>query len=255
MSSMRVLAIDTTSECGGAAIYDQDQCLATALNEGSASGYAVTLFGLVDRALAQAGIGFPDIDLYAVSNGPGSFTGIRVGLAAAQGWARAFARPLKGVTLFEAMVEHALPDADWAVPLLDARRGEFFVGLYRRMLGVDGQMDTFEAAGEGQLVRPERLQSLLDALGRGGQCRTFRAGTIACLTRSHDLKARSLRESLSLDLAAVDVSGALLEAIAKVAVRAHRQGAVSSPEELDACYIRRTDAEMNWRPSAKKVGP
>jgi len=251
---MRVLAIDTTSECGGAAIYDQNKCLATALNEGPASGYAVTLFDLADRALAQAGIGFPDIELYAVSNGPGSFTGIRVGLAAAQGWAKAFARPLKGVTLFEAMVEHAHPEADWAVPLLDARRGEFFVSLFRRINGVAGQEDAFEAAGAGQLVRPERLQNMLEALGRGGQCRTFRGGTIACLTRSHDLKARSLRESLSPDLAAVDVSGALLEAIAKVAVRAHERGDVSSPEELDACYIRRTDAEINWRPSAKKVG-
>ncbi len=250
---MRVLAIDTTSECGGAAIYDQHECLATALNEGPASAYAVTLFDLVDRALAQAGIRFPDIDLYAVSNGPGSFTGIRVGLAAAQGWAKAFAKPVKGVTLLDAMVEQAHPDTDWAVSLLDARRGEFFVGFYRRMPRVAGEGDAFEATGPGQLVRPERLQSLLEALGRGGQCRTFSGGTIACLTRAHDLKARSLRESLSLDLVVMDVSGALLEAIARVALRAHERGGTSSPEELDACYIRRSDAEMNWRPAAKKA--
>ena len=64
-------AIDTTSEYGGAAIYDQEECLARALNSEPASRYAVTWFEMADRALAQAGIGFPDIELYAGSNGPG----------------------------------------------------------------------------------------------------------------------------------------------------------------------------------------
>lgn len=254
MFEMRVLAIDTTSEWGGAAVYDRGKCLGLALNSGPASGYAVTLFDLVEQALAQAQAGFPDIDLYAVSNGPGSFTGIRVGLAAVQGWAKAFAKPLKGVTLLEAMVERAHPDADWAVPLLDARRGEFFAGFYRRLPPTTDKKDGFEAAGEGQLVRPDRFESMLEALGRGGQCRTFSGGSIVCVARDHDLKARSLRENLSLDVGAADVSGSLLDAIASLAVRAHGQGEVSSPENLNACYIRRSDAEMNWRPVPTKAG-
>lgn len=251
---MRLLAIDTTSEHGGAAVYDQKECLASALNSEPASRYAVTLFELADRALAQAGIGFPDIELYAVSNGPGSFTGIRVGLAAAQGWAKAFQRPVKGVNLLEAMVEYAHPEADWAVPVLDARRGEFFAGFYRRTADAAGPQAGFEAAGPGQLVRPDRLKTMLDALSQGGQCRTFIGGSIAFLTRSHDLKARSLRESLSQDLLGIEVPGTLLEAIAGVALRAHEQGETSSPDELDACYIRRSDAEMNWRAPVAKAG-
>jgi tRNA threonylcarbamoyladenosine biosynthesis protein TsaB len=251
---MRVLAIDTTSDCGGAAVYDQNECLGIALNEEPASRYAVTLFGLAERALAQARIGFPDVELYAVSNGPGSFTGIRVGVAAAQGWAKAFARPVKGVTLLEAMVEQGRPDADWAVPVLDARRGEFFAGFFQRVPGIAGQIDSFEATGPGQLLRMDRLAASLEALCRGGQCRTFSGGSVACLTRTHDLKARSARESLPLDLVAIDVSGVLLDAIARLALRAHERGGVTSPEGLDACYIRRSDAEMNWRPSVTKAG-
>lgn len=251
---MRVLAIDTTSEHGGAAIYDQDECLAIALNQEPASRYAVTLFDLVERALSQARMGFSDIELYAVSNGPGSFTGIRVGLAAAQGWAKAFAKPVRGVTLLEALVEQAHPTADWAVPLLDARRGEYFVGFFRKTPGGPSSIDTFEATGPGQVVRPDRLVTLQEALGHGGQCRTFSGGSVACITRTHDLKARSLRKSLPLDLAWIDVSGTLLGAIARVALRAHEDGNVTQPEELDACYIRRSDAEMNWRSSATKAG-
>ncbi|HET7100509.1 MAG TPA: tRNA (adenosine(37)-N6)-threonylcarbamoyltransferase complex dimerization subunit type 1 TsaB [Terriglobia bacterium] len=251
---MRLLAIDTTSEYGGTAVYDQKECLAMVLNSGPASRYAVTLFEMADRALAQAGMGFPEIELYAVSNGPGSFTGIRVGLAAAQGWATAFRRSVKGVNLLEAMVECARPEGDWAVPVLDARRGEFFTGLYRKITDTAGPQSGFEAAGPGQLVRPERLQTMLDELSQGGQRRTFTGGSIAFLTRTHDLKARSLRESLHQDLLGVEVPGALLEAIAGVALRAHEQGGIPSPEELDACYIRRSDAEMNWQAPAPKAG-
>lgn len=251
---MRVLAIDTTSEHGGAAVYDQDECLALALNQEPASRYAVTLFGLVEQALEQARIGFADIDLYGVSNGPGSFTGIRVGLAAAQGWAKAFAKPVIGVNLLEAMIECARPDSDWAVPVLDARRGEFYAGFYR--MGDDGGHHTrSEAAGPGQLVHAERFKAMLEALSTGGQCRTFSGGSIVCLARSHDLKARALCKDLPEDLAGMmEVPGALLEAIARLALRVHERGGTPLPEDLDACYIRRSDAEMNLRPPALKAG-
>jgi hypothetical protein len=94
----------------------------------------------------------------------------------------------------------------------------------------------------------------VETLGRGGQCRTFSGGTIACVTRAHDQKARSLCESLPPNLAGIEVPGVLLEAIARVALHACEQGETPSPEDLDACYIRRSDAEMNWRPSATKAG-
>jgi tRNA threonylcarbamoyl adenosine modification protein YeaZ len=243
---MLTLALDTTSECGGAAVYEGDACRSTALNEGAANRYSVTLFELVERALAEAKIGFRDIDLYAVSKGPGSFTGIRVGLAAALAWAKGFGKPLQTVTLLEAMAQQAQPSTDWAVPMLDARRGEFFLGFFRRLTSAEGN-SWFRAVGHGQVARPEHLPDLLEALAQGGQCRTFSRGTIACLTRTHDLKARALRENLSPTLAWIDMPGVLLEAIARVAVQAHVQGETSPLEELDACYIRRSDAEMNWR--------
>ncbi len=243
---MLILSLDTTSERGGAAVYRGNDCLGMALNEGAADRYSVTLFELVERALREAKLGFRDIELYAVSKGPGSFTGIRVGLAAAQAWAKAFGKPLQAVTLLEAMVEQAQPDTDWAVPILDARRGEFFLGFYRRS-GDAGRNVRFAAAGEGQVVRPEHMPDLLDTIAQGGQCRTFSRGTVACLTRAHDLKARALRENLSQALTWIEIPGVLLEAIARVALQAYEHGESRPPEELDAYYIRRSDAEMNWR--------
>lgn len=242
---MVVLALDTTSEAGGAAVYRGDECLGIALNQGPADRYSVTLFELVERALSDAKLSFRQIDLFAVVKGPGSFTGIRVGMAAARAWAKAFDKPLQAVTLLEAMVQQAHPSTDWAVPILDARRGEFFLGFFRRSTSSDPN-SPYEAAGEGQIVRPDHLEGLLKTLAQGGQCRTFSHGTIACLTRAHDLKAGALREGLGQSVSWIELPGALLEAIARVALRAHESGEASPPEELDAYYIRRSDAEMNW---------
>jgi len=250
---MRILAIDTTSEHGGVAVYESNKCLSIALNTEPASRYAVSLFGLAERALTEADTEFGDIDLYAVSNGPGSFTGIRVGLAAALGWAKAFGKPVKGVNLLEAMVEQACPDTDWAVPVIDARRGEFFVGIFHKAaVGPDDRV-TFVAAGSAQLVRPDRFSALLETVSQGGQCRTFSGGTIACLMRSQDQKARTLLENLPLDMLRIEVEGALLDSIARLGLSALMQGYLPSPDDLDACYIRRSDAEMNWRPTATSV--
>lgn len=253
MFQMRVLAIDTTSEHGGAAVYDRGTCLSLVQNEEPASRYAVTLFDIVHRALTQAGMDYPDIELYAVSNGPGSFTGIRVGLAAAQGWGKAYGRPVRGVNLLEAMVEQAHPQTDWAVPALDARRGEFFACIYRKIADAAGDHQGFEAIGPGQLYSG-RPDAMLQAVNRGGRRSTSSGGTIAFLTRSHDLKARSLGESLKPDVALIELPGTLLDAIASVALGAFGRSEKPSPDELDACYIRRSDAEMNWRPSVAKAG-
>lgn len=245
---MLILALDTTSEHGGAALYEGNEHRATVLNKTPADRYAVTLFEMVDQALAQAQRDIRAVELYAVSNGPGSFTGIRVGLAAAQGWAKVFGKPLQGVTVFEAMVEQARPQSDWAVPVLDARRGELFVRTYRRWaIGGAKQSDRFEAVGQGQAVRPEELPGLMQALAKGGHCSAYSGGSITCLARAHDLKAQALREKLGEKVAWAEVPSVLLPAIARVAYRAHERGEVPSADELDAYYIRPSDAEMNRR--------
>jgi tRNA threonylcarbamoyladenosine biosynthesis protein TsaB len=242
---MLILAFDTTSPQGGAAIYRDRECLADIANDGPANRYSVTLFQMVDRLLAetQARLAVPsfslrDIDLFAVANGPGSFSGIRVGVAAAQGWARAFDRPVCGVSVLEALVAQAQPEADYAVPILDARRGEFYLGLFRRPTG--DQNSDYELVGEGRVLKPEELvRFLAEGLPE--------AASAVCLTREHDQVALALREGLPQTLRWQPVPGTLVAGIAHRALEAHRKGQLQSPAELDAYYIRRSDAELNWR--------
>lgn len=241
---MLILAFDTTSEHGGAALYRDLDCLALAQNVAPAS-YSVTLFQMVDRLLEEARtrhsgppLSLCNVELYAVANGPGSFTGIRVGLAAAQAWAKAFSRPVRAVSVLEAMVEEAAPEGGLAVPILDARRGEFFLAAFRRVADEAGSR--FDDMGSGMVLKPEALGRFLDEYLHSG-------AVVTCLVREYDQRAQGLRQALPASLRWIEVRGTLLSAIARLALEAHRKGRVQSPAELDAYYIRRSDAELNWR--------
>jgi len=260
---MVILALDTTSEKGGVAVYRGLDCLGAIANEGPANIYSVTLFQMVDRLLSQAQLTLREIELYAVANGPGSFTGIRVGAAAAQAWARAFGRPVRGVSVLEAMVEEARPEADWAVPILDARRGEFFLSRFRccgpppvgfglqsgrPAVGsgpqggqrTDAVVSGFETDGEGCVLKSQALMAFFEEHLPPG-------AAVTCLVREHDSAAQALQGVLPQAYRWERIPGTLVGAIARLGLEAQRRGMLESPAGLDAYYIRRPDAEINWR--------
>jgi len=237
---MLILAFDTTSEEGGVGIFRDWESLALVPNDGQANQYSITLFEMVEKALAQAGLKLPEIDLYAVANGPGSFTGIRVGLAAALAWGKAFDRPVRGVSVLEAMVSQARIASDWAFPIVDARRGEFYLASFRRkpseLLGEMRQ--DYEPADGGWLFKPESLRAFVDQRLTGGASAT-------CLARAHDHAAVELRASLPASMNWQHVEGVLVESIARVALNEEQSRRPCPEAKLDAYYLRRPDAEVN----------
>jgi tRNA threonylcarbamoyladenosine biosynthesis protein TsaB len=245
---MLILAFDTTSEVGGVGIFRDDECLARVANDGPANRYSINLFYMVYQAIAEAKVrhgvptrGLADLGLLAVATGPGSFTGIRVGLAAAQGWAKAFGLPVRGVSVLEALVAAAQIQTDWAASILDARRGEFFVGLfYRPPEGDTDYQPGYLPAGEGRLLRPEELGPFLSSRRPEGVAAT-------CVVRGHDRAALALRENLSSSLQWQAVAGTLVESVARLGFRDYRTGKPQAASDLDAYYIRRSDAELNWK--------
>jgi len=255
---MLILAFDTTSEVGGVGVFRDHERLASVANDGPANRYSVSLFSMVDQAIEEAearhGVcvrGLADMGLIAVASGPGSFTGIRVGLAAAQGWAKAFGLPVRGVSVLEALVDAAQIQTAWATPILDARRGEFFVGLFRRALGVPQGRDGGPVrpqgepqqqgpacdvpAAEGWLLKRAELGPFLTSRLPAG------VGT-TCVIRGHDRAALSLREELSRELQWQVVTGMLVEQVARLGLRDY--GKPQRAGDLDAYYIRRPDAEL-----------
>jgi len=231
---MLILAFNTTDEHGGAAIYRDAERLAVAANESSAS-YSITLFQMVDALLRQTQRSLRDIELFAVAHGPGSFTGIRIGVAAAQAWGTAFSRPVRGISVLQAMAEEAQPDGRLALPILDARRGEFFLSLFERK----DPAGALVQRGDAYLAKPDAVARFLQQTART-------ARVLTCVVRQHDVVAQALGSNW-LQFRWRSVAGPLVDGIACCALRAYQQGMLQSPAELDAYYIRRTDAEMKWR--------
>lgn len=160
---MNVLAIETTAGACSVALAGEHG-LAERF-EPMLRGQAERLLPLTEAVLAEAGVGFAALDLVAVATGPGTFTGLRVGLAAARGLALAAARPCLGVTSFEAVLEaeRAAAQSAWGrgeavLVVLDSRRREVFAQAF---LAPDG------APAPAVVARPEQLAEQFGAAGAG----------------------------------------------------------------------------------------
>jgi tRNA threonylcarbamoyladenosine biosynthesis protein TsaB len=129
----RILAFDTATDRGTVAVLDAEDaggCVVRAEAATSADGrHGETLLGLVEVAMQQAGRAPAELDLVVVGVGPGSFTGVRVGLATAKGLALALGVPLVGISTL-AVLAAAAGDRD-VVAVLDAKRGQVFAARHR----------------------------------------------------------------------------------------------------------------------------
>lgn len=134
---MKILALDTALSGCSVAILQDGRVLAHR-QRAMARGQAEALLPMVEAAMAEAGMAYATLDRLAVTVGPGSFTGLRIGLATARALALAAGKPLVGVTTLEAIAQGALAGPLTASPptgkpvlvALDSRRGDLFVQLF-----------------------------------------------------------------------------------------------------------------------------
>ncbi len=146
---MTILALDTTSEFGGVAIRSNGHTV-TEQTVHAPEGFAHLIFPAIQELLKVAGISLGKIDCFAAASGPGSFTGVRVGLSAVKGLAEAMGKAALGVSNLRAM--SSFGNLAHRAVVLDARRGEVFTAVYNANL---------------EIVEPEAVQKLgtwLDSL-------------------------------------------------------------------------------------------
>src|SRR5580698_3715380 len=124
------LAVDTTAEFGSIALADEDG--ATGIREEvrvhAPQGFSQVLFGEIEALLKRHGVRLNEVELFAGASGPGSFTGVRVGLAAIKGLAEVLGRPVVAVSNLEALAGFGKTNA--RATIIDARRGEVYAALY-----------------------------------------------------------------------------------------------------------------------------
>lgn len=128
---MLVLALDTSTFIGTVAVLRDGNLLAE-LSASVRASHGETLLPHVERVLTLAGAKLSELDLLAVGIGPGSFTGVRIGVATAKGLALAEQKPLVGVTSLRALARGMGHGEGLAVPVLDAHKGEVYCAAYAR---------------------------------------------------------------------------------------------------------------------------
>jgi tRNA threonylcarbamoyladenosine biosynthesis protein TsaB len=213
-----ILSIDSTSEWGSIALTDRDT-LVEEVELHSPDGFGHVLFPALQQLLARHNISVKDLDSVAAASGPGSFTGVRVGLAAVKGLAEAAGKKAVAVSNLRALASFGTVRLRAAV--MDARRGEVYVAVY------DNKLES---------VLPETVAKLPDWL------RTLPADGLEFVAAA----------GFSLDTASpvIQAPRALAAAIGRIAWQEFSSGRALDPAAIDANYVRRSDAELLWKDPA-----
>jgi tRNA threonylcarbamoyladenosine biosynthesis protein TsaB len=229
---MRVMALDTTSRGGSVALVDDGRLV------DERPGDATRTHGeRLPGELAALGVEWSSVDVFAVAAGPGSFTGLRIGIATIQGLALVNRRPAVGVSALEALAQLAsrdLSEGDTIAAWIDAQRGEVFSALYR--------------VGPAPLFTSERLIEL-EAPAVAAPLATMSAWS------QHDLRSTMFTgDGAARYAAAVAVDGAtgpvtpqtlLAGAVGCMASACAARGLATAPDAVRPLYIRRPDAELH----------
>src|ERR1700688_3682041 len=128
---MIVLAIDTSEARGSVAVL-QDGALLQVVPHTSAEEYSSWLLPAVDLALEAAKTTLGEVEVFVAASGPGSFTGVRIGLTTVKAWSEVFDKPIVALSRLEAVAAQSRRDNPYVASFIDAQRGQLFGALYKR---------------------------------------------------------------------------------------------------------------------------
>jgi tRNA threonylcarbamoyladenosine biosynthesis protein TsaB len=219
----RIVALDTTSEYGSLALIEDGRVLDESPMH-SRDGFSHILFDCLADLLARHGWNARQVDCYAAAAGPGSFTGVRVGLASAKGLAEAAAKPLIGVSNLKAVAWFGTAPLRAAV--IDARRDEIYGAVFDSAL---------------EPLRPEVVAKFPEWL------ETLPEGAIEFLSPDPAHFQGALAGTRFAQASVTATPRAVAGAIGAIAHRMFLAGCAPDPAAADAQYVRRSDAELFWK--------
>lgn len=150
---MRILAIDTSGRLASCSLYEDGREIAACTRD-SQMDHSRTILPLCEEMVKAQGLTFKDIDVYAAAVGPGSFTGIRIGVAAVKGFALSGNKPAAGISTLEATAA-LVPEDGLICSIIRARENEYFYGFFRNIGG-----ELYRICDDNCLTGPE-LKSIL----------------------------------------------------------------------------------------------
>ena len=238
---MLILAVDTSTRTGSAALLRDGEVLEE-ISGYEETPYSSRLFRDVELLQNRAGFRMDQIDVYSVAAGPGSFTGLRVGLTAVKAWAEVHQKKIAAVSGLEAIAIQALRDETQGnsdchilAPFLDARRSQVFGAIYRRM---PGDASRLQLVGDESILSVNEFTELVKEAS---------ARPVLLVSPTPDVVPASLASEVSPGTRILQVSAALAPTIGKLGFDRARRGELVDPLSLDANYVRRSDAEAAWK--------
>jgi tRNA threonylcarbamoyladenosine biosynthesis protein TsaB len=241
MGHVLTLALDTSSPAGSLAVL-RDEKVVGAVSTWTDEIYSSRMFRHLDFLLKDLSLGLEAFDLLAVAAGPGSFTGLRVGLAAVKGWAEVYRKPIAAVSGLEAVAAQSHSSSYWVVPVLDAHRGQVYFGMYRQA-GEPGE-NRLALEGEECVMTPDEfIESLHARRAASDSTIVTPAPALVCAAASRYETTHAAGRGIRVD----EVSAILAPYVGRLGYLRAQRGEVVDSLTLDANYVRRTDAELHWK--------
>ena len=231
---MKILAIDTSSLVCSAAVIDDGALLGeyTLIN---GLTHSQKLMPLIDSLLKALSLSIKDIDVFAVTNGPGSFTGLRIGIAAVKGFAFAEKKPVIAVSTLEAMARNVQFTDCLICPLMDARAGQVYNAVYKRNLVSSGNNYSLKTVVPPRAVGIDTVINEMKAL-KNKKVLFLGDGVKPNLERLKELGKTAV-------FAGFNNNSQRASSVALAAYEKALRGETASADTLNAEYLRKSQAE------------
>ena len=224
---MKILSVDTSTTTCTVGIVDGDTLVAESV-DASGQTHARHVMGMIDDTLDRAALLVRDLEGFAVVTGPGTFTGLRIGISTVKGLAYALSRPLVGISSLAALAAQADLPAQQVCPVMDARRKEVYFGFYTLAAGVQKQIGPHRVSPPLEMIK--NVRAPCQFIGNGA--RMYQKMIQA------ELGPLALFSATSRDTVRA-------ETIAGLAVRQFQKYDGRQLPDVSPYYIRKSDAELH----------
>ena len=236
---MIVLAIDTCDSRGSVAALRDEVVLKVVAHE-SQEDYSSWLLPAVRECLEGSGLRMEDVGAYAAAAGPGSFTGVRVGLTTVKAWAEVYGRRIAAVSRLEALAAEAPVGTAWVAAFANAQRGQVFGAVYQR------NGTSLMRVGDEMVIAPGKFVEAAAELANAESI-SWVSTDAECIVSEETWKARGMRGER-----VHRVSSVRAPMIGRIGLAALAEGSFTDALALDANYVRRSDAEIFWKGSGAR---
>jgi len=227
---MKVLGIDTSTSCGSVGLIDDGEVISDYLLNIPVT-HSERLLGAIELVLREAHCPIGNLDGWAISLGPGSFTGLRIGVSTVKGLAFATEKPVAGVSTLDVLAAQIAPTSHLICPILDARKKEVYTAFYRYEEG-----SSLKRQSDYQAIQPEGLVKKIkeQTIFLGDGVKTYR-----------NFLLNSLPSLAIFPPAPLHICHGSM--VAKLGVELLKKGKHLDLPTFAPIYIRPSEAEVKWK--------